>query len=261
MPKMTYSEIVNRLHGEIEKKHALLVTATGIGITAKCQEFAGSDLLVVDCAARIRMAGFGSLGGNFAFKKANEQLLIQAEEILPIIKKVPVIAGVAAAEPFSDIITFVDKLSEMGFSGIANSPSVGWNDEFNQKNLSKLGIGYDSEVALIKAAHERGLFTVAHCFDASQAAAMASCGADIVIANIGLTSGGLIGAKTVFSMDEAVNAIQKICDAAKEANNSVIVLCHGGPLSTPCNVACALSQLSGVAGFLGESATDRIPME
>lgn len=261
MAKIERNEIVSRLRNLINASRAIIGTSAGIGIAAKCQAYAGADLIVVDNSARFRMAGYGSYGGNFAYKNSTDMLYRQACDILPLVTDVPVIAGVTAAEPLRDIHTVINDMSEMGFSGICNSPSVGWYDPKNAKNLKKLGLGYDQEVRMIAYAHQRDLLTVAVCYDAGQAREMASAGADIIVAEIGLTEGGMIGAKALMPFEEARSLIQIICDAARGVRQDVIVLCHGGLLSTPAAVSKMLNALNGVNGFLGGSATDRLPME
>ena len=254
-------EILSRLGGVIKAGKAVVATGAGIGIAAKCQAFAGADLIVVDSAARFRMAGYGSYGGLFAYKNSTDMLYEQGRDILPLAGDTPVIAGITAAEPFRDVGTVVDDMVRMGFSGVCNSPSVGWYDAKNAANLTKLGLGYDQEVKLIREAHAKDLFTMAVCHDAAQALTMTEAGADVIVAEIGLTEGGLIGATALLPFAQAQALIQSMCDAAQSVREDVIVLCHGGLLSTPEAVAKMLCALRGVAGVLGGSATDRIPME
>ena len=261
MAKIERNEIVSRLWKLIDANRAIIGTSAGIGIAAKCHAYAGADLIVVDNSARFRMAGYGSYGGNFAYKNSTDMLYRQARDILPLVADVPVIAGVTAAEPFRDIHTVISDMKEMGFSGICNSPSVGWYDSKNARNLTKLGLGYDQEVHMIAYAHQQDLLTAAICYNAEQAREMACAGADIIVAEIGLTGGGMIGAKALMPFEEARGLIQTICDAARDVREDVIVLCHGGLLSTPEAVSKMLNALNGVNGFLGGSATDRIPME
>lgn len=261
MARIEREEILSRLVNLMDSNKAIIGTSAGIGIVAKCQAYAGADLIVVDNSARFRMAGYGSYGGNFAYKNSTDMLYQQAHDILPLVADVPVIAGITAAEPFHDIHTVIKDMSKMGFSGVCNSPSVGWYDSKNAINLKKLGLGYDQEVNMIVYAHQQNLLTVAICYNADQAREMTEAGADIIVAEVGLTVGGMIGAKVLLSYQETLDRIQTICDAARDIRADVIVLCHGGLLCTPVEVAKMLNALHGINGFLGGSATDRIPME
>lgn len=261
MARFERKEILARLAEVSRSQGTIIATSAGIGIAAKCQAYAGCDLILVDNAARLRMAGYGSLGANFAYKNSTDMLYHQAEDILPLVPNTPVLAGITAAEPFHDLATVIRDMLQRGFSGICNSPTMGWNDPMNMKNLNKLGIGYATEVEMIRSAHAQDIFTMALCFDEEEATDMASAGADIVVAEIGLTAGGMIGAGTALAFEDAKARIQSIADAAHAVNPDAIALCHGGILSTPEAVDKMLNALSGVAGFLGGSATDRLPME
>jgi len=244
-----------------EGKKAIIATSAGVGITAKCQQAGGSDLILVDISARMRMAGFSSMAGFFAARNSNKLLTEQATEILPLIQATPALAGVAAGDPFQEIEKFLKQLAELGFSGVCNSPSLGWHDDFNAANLRTLGIGYEQEVEMLRLAKEMNLFTLGICYSAAQAKVMADAGVDGIVANLGLTAGGLIGAHTVLSPDDALRLAIEIAEAAKTARRDIFVLCTGAHLNSPAAVKEFLNSAGVLDGFCGGSATDRIPME
>ncbi|MBC8535334.1 phosphoenolpyruvate hydrolase family protein [Feifania hominis] len=261
MGKVSREVLLHRVAKLKAENRAIIATGAGIGITARCQEVAGSDLILVDMAARMRMAGFGAMSANFAVKRANSLIAELAPEILPIVEHTPVLAGVAATEPFADIRQTIRECSECGYSGVFNSPSVGWNDSFNAKNLTRVGLGYDREIELIAVAHGENLITLARCYDAWQAGEMARAGADFIVADLGPTAGGLSGVKTTLDHDEIRKLTESIVRAARGENESVTVLCTGGPLAAPREVELLLNSIAGLDGFYGGSATDSIPME
>lgn len=261
MAAIKREEILGKLNRKIESHEPLLITEAGVGIAAKCQAYAGADAVLVCHGARMRMAGFGSGAGFFAYKNSTDMLYQEAHDILPLLSDTPAIAGITAAEPFRDVAQVIDDMAHLGFSGVCNSPSTGWNDPMNAANLSKLGLGYDQEVAMIRLAHDKGLLTLAICYVAEQATQMAEAGADIVVAELGITRGGLVGVQTVYPFEEARERIQAISDAVKAVTPHGIVLCHGGILNAPDIVEKMLNSVTHVSGFLGGSATDRIPME
>lgn len=258
---MSKTEPIEKLKIKAAQGRSLLGAGAGTGLSAKCAEAGGADLIIIYNSGRYRMAGRGSLAGLLPYGDANATVLEMAAEVLPVVKTTPVLAGVCGTDPFRLMPIFLDQLAVMGFAGVQNFPTVGLYDGLFRQNLEETGMGYDLEVEMIKLASERGMLTCPYVFNEREAQAMAEVGADIVVAHVGLTSSGTIGAKTVVPMDEAVNKIQKIRNAAVEVNPNVLVLCHGGPIAEPADARYVLERTVGVHGFFGASSIERLPSE
>jgi predicted TIM-barrel enzyme len=232
----------------------------GTGITAKSAEAGGIDLLIIYNSGRYRMAGRGSLAGLLAYGNANEIVMDMAREVLPVVKKTPVLAGVNGTDPFVLIDYFLDEVKAKGFAGVQNFPTVGLFDGVMRQNLEETGMGYDKEVEMIRLAREKELLTAPYVFNEEETRRMAEAGADILVPHMGLTSSGTIGAKTVMSLEEAAERVQAMVEVALEVNPEVIVLCHGGPIAGPEDAAYVL-QHTDAAGFFGASSIERLPTE
>lgn len=258
---MTRAEILGRLQAQVAAGRPVIGAGAGTGISAKSAEAGGCDLIVVYNSGRFRMAGHGSLAGMLPFGDANGIVIELAAEVLPVVHKTPVLAGVCATDPFRLMPVFLRDLRRLGFAGVQNFPTVGLVDGRFRANLEETGFGFAREVDMISQAHALDLLTCAYVFGAGQARAMAEAGADMVVAHMGLTTGGSIGAETAFSLDEAVAVVQRIADAARATSADVLVLCHGGPIAEPDDAAYVLQQTDGVAGFFGASSLERLPTE
>jgi len=257
----TRSEILERLRKNIEAGLPIIGAGAGTGISAKFEQAGGVDLIVIYNSGRFRMAGRGSLAGLMPYGDANAIVREMAGEVLPIVKDTPVLAGVCGTDPFRDMDVFLKQVKEIGFSGVQNFPTVGLCDGLFRKNLEETGMGYGLEVDMIRKAHEMDLLTTPYAFNAKEAKAMAEAGADIIVAHMGLTTKGAIGASTAVSLEEAPAKIQEICDAAKSVNPDIIALCHGGPISMPEDAEYVLSKTKGIHGFYGASSMERLPTE
>ena len=257
----TRSEVLERLRKNIEAGLPIIGAGAGTGISAKFEEAGGVDLIVIYNSGRFRMAGRGSLAGLMPYGDANTIVMEMAGEVLPIVKDTPVLAGVCGTDPFRDMDVFLKQVKEIGFSGVQNFPTVGLCDGLFRKNLEETGMGYGLEVDMIRKAHEMDLLTTPYAFNAKEAKAMAEAGADIIVAHMGLTTKGAIGASTAVSLEEAPAKIQEICDAAKSVNPDIIALCHGGPISMPEDAEYVLSKTKGIHGFYGASSMERLPAE
>lgn len=233
----------------------------GIGLSAKSVEAGGGDLIIIYNSGRFRMAGRGSLAGLMPFGNANDVVIDMAPEVLSIVSKTPVIAGVCATDPFKDMPKFLKQLQDMGFAGVQNFPTVGLIDGNFRANLEETDMGYDREVEMIRIASEMGLLTTPYAFNVDEAKAMAEAGADIIVAHMGLTTSGTIGAKTGKNLDDCVKDVQAIRDAATDIKQDVIVLCHGGPIAEPGDAKYVLDRVKGLHGFFGASSMERLPVE
>lgn len=253
--------IIQQLRDQINKGMPIIGAGAGTGISAKFEEAGGVDLIVVYNSGRFRMAGRGSLAGLLPFADANAIVLEMANEVLPVVKEKPVLAGVCATDPFRRMDYFLKQLDSIGFSGVQNFPTVGLFDGNFRQNLEETGMGYGMEVEMIGKAHKLGLLTTPYAFNPDEAVAMAKAGADIIVAHMGLTTSGSIGAKTSVSIEESVNCVQAIADAAHSVNPHAIVLCHGGPISAPREAEFVLKRTKGVHGFYGASSLERLPVE
>src|SRR3954451_22842848 len=233
----------------------------GTGLSAKCAEAGGADLIIIYNSGRYRMGGRGSLAGLMPYGDANEIVVDMAREVLPVARNTPVLAGVCGTDPFRLMPVFIAELKRMGFSGVQNFPTVGLIDGTFRVNLEETGMGYGLEVDAIRIAHELDLLTAPYVFNDDDATAMAKAGADVLVPHMGLTTGGSIGADTAKSLDDCVPLIQGMHDAAKRVNPEVIVLCHGGPIAEPDDAAYVLGRTEGVVGFFGASSMERLPTE
>lgn len=255
------SAILERLRAMVERGEPIVGAGAGTGLSAKCVEQGGVDLIVIYNSGRFRMAGRGSLAGLMPYGDANGIVVEMASEVLPVVKRTPVLAGVCGTDPFRLMPQFLDQLKVMGFAGVQNFPTVGLIDGVFRQNLEETGMGFDLEVEMIRMARERDLLTSPYCFDEGTARAMAEAGADIVVPHLGLTTKGSIGATTAVSLEEAPALVQAMHDAAKAVNPDIIVLCHGGPIAEPEDAAYVLERTSGVVGFYGASSMERLPTE
>jgi predicted TIM-barrel enzyme len=239
----------------------ILGAGAGTGISAKCAEAAGADLIIIYNSGRYRMAGRGSLAGLMPYGDANAIVVEMAREVLPIVRNIPVLAGVCGTDPFRVMDLFLRDLKQLGFSGVQNFPTVGLIDGLFRENLEETGMGFIYEVEMIARAHELDLLTCPYVFNEDEAMAMAKAGADLLIAHMGLTTKGTIGARTAITLDQAVDRIQSIQQAAVSIHPEILVLCHGGPIAEPEDVQYVLDRTQGVSGFFGASSIERLPTE
>jgi len=254
-------ECIRRLRSTIAAGRPLLGAGAGTGISAKCSEAGGADLIVIYNSGRFRMAGRGSLAGLMPYGDANQIVVEMAREVLPIVTHTPVLAGVCGTDPFRLMGVFLRQLKEMGFAGVQNFPTVGLIDGVFRANLEETGMGYELEVDLIARAARLDLLTTPYVFNEEDARQMAHAGADVLVAHMGLTTKGTIGAKTALTLDEAAGLVQRIADAGKAVRPDILVICHGGPISEPEDAAYVLAHTRGVAGFFGASSIERLPTE
>lgn len=255
------TEALERLRNTITQGGVIIGAGAGTGISAKCVEAGGVDLIIIYNSGRYRMAGRGSLAGLMPYGDANEIVVDMAREVLPIVKRTPVLAGVCGTDPFRMMPYFLRQLKEMGFTGVQNFPTVGLIDGTFRQNLEETGMGFGLEIDMIRQAHELDLLTAPYIFSPDDARAMARAGADILVPHMGLTTKGSIGAQTALTLDQAVERVQAMHDAAKEINPDIIVLCHGGPIAEPEDAAYVLEHTKGVVGFFGASSMERLPTE
>lgn len=261
MAMQTRTEVLAKLKSEVAAGNVLLGAGAGTGISAKSAEAGGVDLIIIYNSGRYRMAGRGSLAGLMAYGDANQIVVDMGNEVLPVVKHTPVLAGVCGTDPFRIMDIFLKQLQEQGFAGVQNFPTVGLIDGVFRANLEETGMGYDLEVEMIRKAHELGMVTTPYVFDVDQAKKMAEAGADVLVAHMGLTTKGTIGAKTALTLDDCVDKIQAICDAGKAVNPDIMILCHGGPIAEPEDAAYVLSRTKGVEGFFGASSIERFATE
>lgn len=254
-------EILNRLRSQVEQGRFLVGAGAGTGLSAKCAEEGGVDLIIIYNSGRYRMAGRGSLAGLMPYGDANQIVMDMGGEVLPIVKDTPVLAGVCGTDPFRLMDVYLKQLKEMGFSGVQNFPTVGLIDGTFRQNLEETGMGYHLEVEMIRKAHELDLLTTPYVFNEDDAIQMAKAGADVLVAHVGLTTKGSIGAKTALSLDESADLVQRIYEAGKSINPDILVICHGGPISEPKDVEYVLGKTNGIAGFFGASSVERLPTE
>ena len=248
---MERSQVLARLRAKVAEGRPVIGGGAGTGISAKSAEAGGIDLLVIYNSGRFRMAGRGSLSGLLAYGDANAIVMEMANEVLPVVKDTPVLAGVNGTDPFRVMGRFLDEVKAAGFSGVQNFPTVGLIDGVFRQNLEETGMGYDLELEMIRQARERDLVTSPYVFDVEQARAMAEAGADILVPHMGLTTKGTIGASTALTLDECVERVQAMHDAAVEVDPDILVLCHGGPIAEPQDAQYVLSRTEGTRGELG----------
>ena len=258
---MNRTEALERLRGTVSSGGVIIGAGAGTGLSAKCVEAGGVDLIIIYNSGRYRMAGRGSLAGLLPYGDANAIVVEMANEVLPIVKQTPVLAGVCGTDPFRVMPHFLRQLKEMGFAGVQNFPTVGLFDGTFRQNLEETGMGFGLEVEMIRMAHELDLLTAPYVFNPDEARAMARAGADVLVPHMGLTTKGSIGAHTAQTLDESVERVQAMHDAAKEITPDILVLCHGGPIAEPDDAAYVLSHTHGVVGFFGASSMERLPTE
>ena len=258
---MTREEALRRLRAQVEAGRPIIGAGAGTGLSAKCAEAGGADLIIIYNSGRYRMAGHGSLAGLLPYGDANAIVVEMAAEVLPVARETPVLAGVCGTDPFRLMPVFLEELKRIGFSGVQNFPTVGLFDGTFRQNLEETGMGYALEVEMIRTARALDLLTAPYVFDVGEARAMAEAGADVIVPHMGLTTGGAIGAETARTLDESVELVQAMHDAAKDVNADVLVLCHGGPIAKPDDAAYVLDRTHGVAGFFGASSMERLPTE
>ena len=261
MARIPRQTLLERFRAKIAAGRPLIGGGAGTGLSAKCEEAGGIDLIVIYNSGRYRMAGRGSLAGLMAYGNANEIVCEMAAEVLPVVKHTPVLAGVNGTDPFMIPDHFLRRLIDLGFSGVQNFPTVGLIDGNFRANLEETGMSYALEVGLIRAAHAMDLLTTPYVFCEQNARDMAAAGADIVVCHLGLTTGGSIGAGTALQLADCVAPINDWAAAARSVNPEVIVLCHGGPIATPEDAAYILQHCPTCHGFYGASSMERLPTE
>lgn len=258
---MNRKHIKENFNQKIKDNNIILGVGAGTGITAKSSEAGGADLLIIYNSGRYRMAGRGSLAGLLAYGDANQIVQEMGNEVLPVVNHTPVLAGVNGSDPFRVMDVFLKDLKAQGFAGVQNFPTVGLIDGTFRQNLEETGMGYDTEVEMIRKAHELDMFTAPYVFDEQQAKDMANAGADMLVAHMGLTTKGSIGAKTALTLDDCVERIQKIVESGKSVNENVLVICHGGPIAEPDDAEYIISKVDGIVGFFGASSIERFAAE
>ena len=258
---MTGEEARARLRATVAGGGVIIGAGAGTGLSAKCAQDGGADLIIIYNSGRYRMAGRGSLAGLMPYGDANAIVMDMAREVLPVARDTPVLAGVCGTDPFRLMDRFLREVLDAGFAGAQNFPTVGLIDGTFRINLEETGMGYALEVEMIRSAAALGLLTSPYVFDPEQAAAMASAGADVLVPHMGLTTKGTIGARTAKTLDQCVEEIQAMRDAAVRENPDVLVLCHGGPLAEPSDAQYVLERTEGIVGFFGASSMERLPTE
>jgi predicted TIM-barrel enzyme len=261
MPRIARQTLLDRFRAKIAAGQPLVGGGAGTGLSAKCEEAGGIDLIVIYNSGRYRMAGRGSLAGLLAYGNANEIVCEMAREVLPVVRRTPVLAGVNGTDPFMIPDLFLRRLIDLGFSGVQNFPTVGLIDGTFRANLEETGMGYGLEVEMIERARALDLLTTPYVFSEGDARAMAKAGADIVVCHLGLTTGGSIGAETALKLADCVEPINAWAAAARAIKPDVIVLCHGGPIATPDDAQFILSKCRDCHGFYGASSMERLPTE
>ena len=261
MPRFERKELLKKYHKMLKDRVPIVGGGAGTGLSAKCEEKGGIDLIVIYNSGRYRMAGRGSLAGLLAYGNANDIVIEMAQEVLPVVSGTPVLAGVNGTDPFMILDDLLARLKQLGFSGVQNFPTVGLIDGIFRQNLEETGMGFGLEVDMIAAAHKADLLTTPYVFNAEDAIAMAKAGADIIVPHMGLTTGGNIGAATAKSLDDCVALIDEWAGAAKKVRDDVIVLCHGGPISSPEDATYVLGRTKECHGFYGASSMERLPTE
>ena len=261
--KFSRDESLARLRECVDEGEPIIGAGAGTGISAKFAERGGVDLLIIYNSGRYRMNGRGSLAGVMPYGDANEIVVDMGHEVLPVVEDTPVLAGVCGTDPFRQMDVFVEGLRRRGFSGVQNFPTVGLIDDDSsfRQNLEETGMGYDKEVEMIREASEQGMLTCPYVFTEQQARDMTEAGADVVVSHMGLTTSGDIGAETALDLSTAAERVQAHHDAAKEVNEDVLVICHGGPIAWPDDAEYVLNNTEGVVGFFGASSIERLPTE
>lgn len=255
------SEILKKLNEQASQGIPIIGGGAGTGISAKSEEAGGIDLIVIYNTGRYRMAGRVSITGLFAYGDANSVMMEMAAEVLPVVKSTPVLAGVNGTDPFRLMPQFLKQVKETGFSGVQNFPTVGLFDGIMRENMEATGLGYDKEVEMIASAHELDLLTTPYCFTEDEAQAMVKAGADMIVAHVGLTTGGTIGAAAAMTLEDAVDTTMRIAEASRAIRKDTLVICHGGPFDEPENVQKAMEMMPGINGFYGATSMERLPVE
>jgi len=261
MPAIPRKTILDRFHAMIAKGEPIIGGGAGTGLSAKAEEAGGIDLIIIYNSGRYRMAGRGSAAGLLAYGNANEIVKEMAVEVLPVVKKTPVLAGVNGTDPFILMPRFLAELKDMGFSGVQNFPTVGLFDGTMRQSFEETGMGFGLEVDMIAEAHAQDMLTTPYVFNPDEAIAMTKAGADIIVAHMGVTTGGTIGATSAKTPDQCVEEIDAIAAAARSVRKDVIMLCHGGPISMPDDAAYVLRNADRIDGFYGASSAERLPAE
>jgi predicted TIM-barrel enzyme len=261
MPFIPRAEVNLRLRAQVQAGRPIVGCGAGTGISAKMAEAGGADLMIIYNSGRYRMAGRGSLAGMLAYGDANGIVVEMASEVLPVVRDTPVLAGINGTDPFRLMPVFLRQLQAMGFDGVQNFPTVGLIDGDFRRNLEATGMGYDKEVEAIRVASGIGLFCSPYVFGPDDARAMAEAGADQLVAHVGLTTAGTIGAGVALTLDEAIERVMAIAEAGRRVRDDILVLCHGGPFDEPDQVGAALARMPGVHGFFGASSIERLPTE
>ncbi|MGH7170815.1 MAG: phosphoenolpyruvate hydrolase family protein [Gemmataceae bacterium] len=261
MSLFSRDECLQRLRVQVAAGKPIIGGGAGTGLSAKCAEAGGIDLIIIYNSGRFRMAGRGSLSGMMPYGDANQIVMDMAREVLPIVQRTPVLAGVCGTDPFRLMKHFLRDVQAAGFSGVQNFPTVGLIDGTMRQGLEETGMGFDKEVDMIAAARDLGLLTCPYVFTEDEARAMAKAGADVLIPHMGLTTKGTIGARTALTLEQAAQRVQALGDAAKSINADILVLCHGGPIAEPDDAAYIIQHTRGVVGFFGASSIERLPTE
>ena len=261
MSRFKREDLVAHFRAMIARGEPIIGGGAGTGLSAKGEEAGGIDLIIIYNSGRYRMAGRGSLAGMLAYGNANDIVLDMAREVLPVVKKTPVLAGVNGTDPFCLFDTFLDQLSSLGFAGVQNFPTVGLFDGKMRANLEETGMGYGLEVDLIRLAHAKNMLTTPYAFTVGEAVQMTKAGADILVCHMGLTTGGAIGASTAFTLDDSARLINEMIAAARKIRDDIIILCHGGPIAEPGDAQFILKACPGCHGFYGASSMERLPVE
>jgi predicted TIM-barrel enzyme len=258
---MTRDEALARLRAQVRDNRPIIGAGAGTGLSAKCAEAGGADLIIIYNSGRYRMAGRGSLAGMLPYGDANAIVMDMAREVLPVVRETPVLAGVCGTDPFRLMPNFLEDVKRAGFSGVQNFPTVGLIDGTFRMGLEETGMGYGLEVEMIRRAHELDLLTAPYVFTEDEARAMAEAGADVLVPHMGLTTGGTIGSRSGISLDEAVTRVQALRDAAAAVNPDILCLCHGGPIAEPDDARYVIAATTGIVGFFGASSMERLPTE
>ncbi|ERF86684.1 phosphoenolpyruvate hydrolase family protein [Bradyrhizobium viridifuturi] len=261
MPRFERGALLKKFHAMIARGEPIVGGGAGTGLSAKCEEAGGVDLIVIYNSGRYRMAGRGSLAGLMPYGDANAIVVEMAAEVLPVVTNTPVLAGVNGTDPFRDMDLFLDQLKALGFAGVQNFPTVGLIDGIFRANLEETGMSYALEIDMIAKAHDKNMLTTPYVFSEQEATAMAIAGADIIVCHMGLTTGGTIGAQTALKLEDCPARIEAWAEAALSVNSNIIVLAHGGPIADPADADFIMKQTRNCHGFYGASSMERLPVE
>jgi len=259
--KIPREKILRNLKEKVEMGEPIIGCGAGTGLSAKMEEAGGADLMIIYNSGRYRMAGRSSLAGLLAYGDANGVVMEMAGEVLPVVRNTPVLAGVNGTDPFRQMSVFLKQVSEVGFSGVQNFPTVGLFDGVMRENMEATGLGYDKEIEMIRLARDMDLFTSPYVFTEDETKAMTEAGADLLVPHVGLTTAGSIGASSALTLDEAIDKVMTMAEVGWKINKDLMVICHGGPFDEPENVGKALAKMPGIVGFYGASSAERLPTE